>query len=219
MTDEELQKVVAAVIQSLKTNSKTINQLTAVSSIQENDNIELSQGRRISAGLLFKAVREAMNIAELEDELHKLEDNFLIAKDDGLFYTDAAGNIAMKYTPGNGFDVAMVSRHFKKIIFSTMETAEDGFYYTDIYGNVAMRYTPSEGMDAAKVSKHLASLILNHLNTPEPGFYYTDASGHVAMKYTPSEGFDVAKLSEHFKSLLPAGEGDYNDVSETIYNI
>lgn len=159
MTDEELQKVVAAVIQSLKTNSKTINQLTAVSSVLESDNIEISQGRRITVGLFIKAIHEAMNITGLEDELHKLANYLQLVEEDGFFYVDAAGNIAFRYTPADGLDAAKVSRHLSDLILLRLVTDEDGFYYTDAAGNIVMKYTPADGFDVAKVSEHFKSLL------------------------------------------------------------
>lgn len=48
MTNEELQEIVAAVIAALKTNGKTIMQLTEVVSLQDSDYFEVSGGRRVS---------------------------------------------------------------------------------------------------------------------------------------------------------------------------
>lgn len=48
MTDEELQQVVDAVLQALKTNGKTINQMTPVTELADGDNFEVSEGRRIN---------------------------------------------------------------------------------------------------------------------------------------------------------------------------
>ena len=48
MTNEELQEIVAAVIAALKTNGKTIMQLTEVVSLQDSDYFEVSGSRRVS---------------------------------------------------------------------------------------------------------------------------------------------------------------------------
>lgn len=48
MTNEELQEVVAAVIQALKTNSKTISQLTPVTTLDDADSLEVSGGKKIA---------------------------------------------------------------------------------------------------------------------------------------------------------------------------
>lgn len=62
MTNEELQTVVAAVIQSLKTNSKTIAQLTEVHSIDSSDYFEISGGRKVSYGVLLDLLSNAIVI-------------------------------------------------------------------------------------------------------------------------------------------------------------
>lgn len=53
MTDTELQEVVAAVIEALKTNGKTIAQLTAVTTMTDGDYIELNGGRKVAYSVLY----------------------------------------------------------------------------------------------------------------------------------------------------------------------
>lgn len=62
MTPEELQEVVAAVIQALKTNGKTINQLTEVQSLLDSDYFEISGGRKVSYEVLLDLLSEAIVI-------------------------------------------------------------------------------------------------------------------------------------------------------------
>ena len=56
MTNEEKQEIVAAVLQSLKTNSATIDQLTEVGGYSGDDYVELNKGRKIKAGNLAKGI-------------------------------------------------------------------------------------------------------------------------------------------------------------------
>lgn len=60
MTPEELQEVVAAVIAALKTNSKTIDQLTAVTTLADTDNLEISGGKKVSFGNLKELVASSV---------------------------------------------------------------------------------------------------------------------------------------------------------------
>jgi hypothetical protein len=53
MTDNELQTIVEAVLESLKTNGKTIEQLTAVTTMGTNDYIELNGGRKVKYSVLY----------------------------------------------------------------------------------------------------------------------------------------------------------------------
>lgn len=80
MTNEEKQEIISSVIQSLQTNSATIDQLSEVESYSEGDFIELNKGRKISAENLAKdvsskvlqeanhAVAESQNYAEKSEE-------------------------------------------------------------------------------------------------------------------------------------------------------
>jgi hypothetical protein len=80
MTNEEKQEIISSVIQSLQTNSATIDQLSEVDSCSEGDFIELNKGRKISAENLAKdvsskvlqdanqAVAESQNYAEKSEE-------------------------------------------------------------------------------------------------------------------------------------------------------
>ena len=80
MTNEEKQEIISSVIQSLQTNSATIDQLSEVESCSEGDFIELNKGRKISAENLAKdvsskvlqeanqAVAESHNYAEKSEE-------------------------------------------------------------------------------------------------------------------------------------------------------
>ena len=64
MTNEELQTVVAAVIQSLKTNGKTIDQLTPVTSLANSDSLEVSGGKKIAFSKLKELVASSVVVTE-----------------------------------------------------------------------------------------------------------------------------------------------------------
>lgn len=53
MTSEEKQEIINAVLAALRTNSKSIDQLTPVSEMLEQDFLELNGGRKVSYGVLF----------------------------------------------------------------------------------------------------------------------------------------------------------------------
>lgn len=62
MTDEEIiQEAVSRVLATLKTNGRTINQLTAVQAAGADDYIELNGGRRISFSVLTGLVEEYLD--------------------------------------------------------------------------------------------------------------------------------------------------------------
>ena len=64
MTNEELQTVVSAVIHALKTNGKTIDQLTPVTSLANSDSLEVSGGKKIAFSKLKELVASAVVVTE-----------------------------------------------------------------------------------------------------------------------------------------------------------
>ena len=64
MTNEELQTVVSAVIQALKTNGKTIDQLTPVTSLANSDSLEVSGGKKIAFSKLKELVASSVVVTE-----------------------------------------------------------------------------------------------------------------------------------------------------------
>lgn len=76
MTESEKHVIIDAVLSALRTNSRTIGQLTPVSSLSPSDQIEISGGRRVSYATLaelisslsdpeFAAIREAIDRMEI----------------------------------------------------------------------------------------------------------------------------------------------------------
>lgn len=70
MTPEEKQEIVQAVIAALKTNGRTIMQLTPVTTMTSGDNIELNGGRRVEYSVLYDQLYSA---AETAIEAYKAE--------------------------------------------------------------------------------------------------------------------------------------------------
>ena len=56
MTEEELKSIISAVLSSIRTNSKTIDQLTAVETLGESDFFEVNGGRKISYSVLASLI-------------------------------------------------------------------------------------------------------------------------------------------------------------------
>ena len=65
MTSEEKQEIITAVLAALHTNSKTIAQLTPVTSLEDTDSFEISGGRRITFAVL-RSLIEAMSSSDTE---------------------------------------------------------------------------------------------------------------------------------------------------------
>lgn len=60
MTDEEKQAIISEVLKSLETNSVTVEQLTATTSLADTDSIEVSGGRRVTYATLIELIKAAI---------------------------------------------------------------------------------------------------------------------------------------------------------------
>ena len=62
MTEQEKQEIINAVLAALRTNSKTIAQLTPVTELSDDDSFEVSGGRRISYAAFLSAVQVGVQL-------------------------------------------------------------------------------------------------------------------------------------------------------------
>jgi len=103
MTDEELQSVIEAVLASLKTNGKTIAQLTEVTSLSESDYFEISDGRKVSYSVLAGLLSEIF-----ADDLEKLSTDIANATIESVEFTvgESTATLTVKQ---HGFDAKTAS--------------------------------------------------------------------------------------------------------------
>lgn len=70
MTEQELQSVINAVLSSIKTNSRSIGQLTGVQTLSDSDCFEVSGGRKIAYSvlrdLIYTAVKAKLEIMQTD---------------------------------------------------------------------------------------------------------------------------------------------------------
>ena len=70
ITQDEMQSIVSAVLSSIRTNSRTIDQLTPVTSLSDNDSFEINGGKRVTYKVLMGLIA---SLASTEhDSLKKL---------------------------------------------------------------------------------------------------------------------------------------------------
>lgn len=62
MTSEEKQEIVSAVLSSIRTNSRTIAQLTPVTSLSDSDSIEIAGGKRVTIATLRQIISASVNL-------------------------------------------------------------------------------------------------------------------------------------------------------------
>ena len=75
LTQEELQDVINSVLSSIRTNSKTIGQLTPATTLSYNDYFEIDGGKKVSISLLRNAISElsSADITNLENQIQKAQ--------------------------------------------------------------------------------------------------------------------------------------------------
>ena len=61
MTESEKQQIISLVLQALKTNSLTIEQLTDTTELSKDMYVEVSGGRKISIDLLSSTIAKMVN--------------------------------------------------------------------------------------------------------------------------------------------------------------
>ena len=76
MTNEEKQEIIAAVLSSIRTNSKTIDQLTEVIEVSDDDYIEISGGRKVSFAVLLASLNDALGDVVNANDLQAALNNY-----------------------------------------------------------------------------------------------------------------------------------------------
>ena len=69
ITSDELQTIVSAVLSSIRTNSRTIDQLTPVTALADTDNLEVHGGKRVVFSILRNLILSKSGVDELKAEL------------------------------------------------------------------------------------------------------------------------------------------------------
>ena len=106
MTDEEKKEIVAEVIQTLKTNAVTVDQLNEVSSYTSNDYVELNKGRKmrvdkieenIASGIDKKYSQTIQNLGEKYEEIEAYAKKITTEYNVSTFFPMEGTNGSNKY--------------------------------------------------------------------------------------------------------------------------
>ena len=134
MTTEEKQEIINAVLSAIRTNSKTITQLTPVTEMSDDDYIELSGGRRVSYYRLYEVLLAAVeavvqgNIDAMYNAISQLSQSVVHYSDVGESVPELSGiNIlALNQSP--------------LVIFKSMGAAYDGVSRNITIGDGEAKY-------------------------------------------------------------------------------
>lgn len=103
MTEQELQSVINAVLSSIKTNSRSIGQLTGVQTLSDSDCFEVAGGRKIAYSVLRDLIFAAAN-TKLENIQTDIANSVLQSVS-----FDVTGNTATLTIKQKGYDAISVS--------------------------------------------------------------------------------------------------------------
>lgn len=134
MTTEEKQEIINAVLSAIRTNSKTITQLTPVTEMSDDDYIELSGGRRVSYYRLYEVLLAAVeavvdgNIEAMYNTISQLSQSVVHYSDVGEMVPELSGiNIlALNQSP--------------LVVFKSMGAAYDGVSRNITIGDGEAKY-------------------------------------------------------------------------------
>ena len=137
MTTEEKQEIINAVLSAIRTNSKTITQLTPVTEMSDDDYIELSGGRRVSYYRLYEVLLAAVeavvqgNIDAMYNAISQLSQSVVHYSDVGELVPELSGiNIlALNQSP--------------LVVFKSMGAAYDGVSRNITIGDGEAKYNGS----------------------------------------------------------------------------
>lgn len=150
MTEQEKQEIISAVLSAIRTNSKTIGQLTPVTALDDSDSFEINGGKRITFGVL----RQLIVAASSQDtsgllsliNAKELSTASVVASDDGA-------TVTLKVTNAGGTEVSAT------LPIASMTKA--GIITATTFDKINNAYTKAENAEAK------AQSALNKANTNE----------------------------------------------------
>lgn len=140
MTEQELQSVINAVLSSIKTNSRSIGQLTGVQTLSDNDCFEVAGGRKIAYSVLRDLIYTAVK-AKLENMQTDIANSVLQSVS-----FDAKSSTATLTIKQKGYDAITVSVPIATDSQSGIMTAAD----KDKLDNTYSKQEIDAGVDAIR---------------------------------------------------------------------
>lgn len=188
ITQDELQEIVSAVLSSLQTNSRTIEQLTPVTSLDDDDCIEIGGGKTVTVGVL-KSIIKALS----DTDIDTLTTSISKAGISGISFVcldDGSVCVQIKTRDKKQFDatVPMASKNTAGLIsaadFSKLRTLIDDDPVGALESQVAgIAIYPFDGLiyDATEALAHPTGSIW--YSVKERMFFSVDTSGTTISKH------------------------------------
>ena len=129
MTEQELQTIVNAVLSSIRTNSRSIGQLTAVPSLSDNDYFEVAGGKKVAYSVLRDLISAAANV---DSESIQTDIAKMVVQSVSFAVTSSTATLSIKQ---QGFDAKTVSVPVATDSQSGIMTAIDKVKLDSAYNN------------------------------------------------------------------------------------
>lgn len=163
ITNDEKQSIINAVLSSIRTNSRTIDQLTIVTEVADTDNFEIHGGKRVAFSKLRELILSKSGVGAINDKLPELDDvvEFKEVRNDitliATQQTSVLGGIAGSTDAGYGAVYDPTRKRFFLMYYG--EEAQTDASVVTAYGNFAdedrFGASPSSGGGRVPVSGKL----------------------------------------------------------------
>ena len=173
MTQEEFQSIVNAVLSAIRTNSRTIAQLTAVPSLSDSDSFEVSGGKRVTYGVL-KSLIASFSSADTDTLLAQINRKELQSA--SITTTETTATITIRNVGGTTIScsVPVATDNQAGIITATQKVKIDSAYSN-----------AQSALTQAGEAKSAVQTLNNKLGTAS-GIATLDANGKLNSNQVPS---------------------------------
>ena len=173
MTEQEKQSIIDAVLSSIRTNSRSIGQLTAVSTLSEGDFFEVAGGKKVS----FAVLRDLVSaFANLDAESIKTDVAKMLVQNVAFDVTESAATLTIKQ---QGYAAKTVSVPVATDKHSGIITAADKV-------KLESAYTSSQtAVTAANNAQKGVTELSNSIGKPS-GIATLDGEGKLKSSQVPS---------------------------------
>ena len=202
MTEQEKQSIIDAVLSSIRTNSRSIGQLTAVSTLSEGDFFEVAGGKKVS----FSVLRDLVSaFANLDAESIKTDVAKMLVQNVAFDVTESAATLTIKQ---QGYAAKTVSLPVATDKHSGIITAADKV-------KLESAYTSSQtAITAANNAQKGVTDLSNSIGKPS-GIATLDGEGKLKSSQVPSNlttETDIQNLRKSVKEEIGTAKKELDGV-------
>lgn len=188
ITQDELQSIVSAVLSSIRTNSKTIDQLTPVTSLSDNDFFEINNGKKVAYSVLRDLIA---SLSSSDQDSLKALINKNVLSSVSITATESTATLSISQV---GKTIA-TSVPIASTNGAGLMTATDKIKLQSAYD------TAQSAKETAQTAKSQAETAISNINTlsnkigAENGIAPLDPNGKVPAAHLPGYVDDVVEFN------------------------